>query len=64
MALTLPLPLALAMASKNTFNRFPLIINDVPPPPAIMNNPGSQKLFLIRGAHLLKGFGRAAFKFL
>ena len=43
-------------------NRFPLIINDVPPP--IRNNPGAQKLFIIRVSHLLKEFGRAAFKFL
>ena len=34
------------------------------PPPVIINDPGGQKLFIIRGAHLLKGFGRAAFKFL
>ena len=33
------------------------------PPPVIINNPGGQKLF-IRGAYLLKGFGRTAFKFL
>ena len=45
-------------------NRFPLIINDVPPPPVIINNPGGQKLCIIRGAYLLKGFGRAALKFL
>ena len=45
-------------------NRFPLIINDVPPPLPIMNIPGGQKLFIIRGEYLLKGFGRAAFKFL
>ena len=44
-------------------NRFPLIINDVPPP-LIINNPGCQKLFIIRGEYFLKGFGRAAFKFL
>ena len=35
-------------------NRFPLIINI----------PGGQKIFIIRGEYLLKGFGRAAFKFL
>ena len=48
------------------FNRFPLIINDVPPPhpPLIINIPGGQKIFIIRGEYLLKGFGRAAFKFL
>ena len=47
------------------FNRFPLIINDVPPPPTvIINIPGGQKIFIIRGEYLLKGFGRAAFKFL
>ena len=34
------------------------------PPPIIVNNPGGQKSFIIRGAYLLKGFGRAAFKFL
>ena len=48
-------------------NRFPLIINDVPPPPhppVIINIPGGQKIFIIRGEYLLKGFGRAAFKFL
>ena len=46
-------------------NRFPLIINDVPPPPSlIINIPGCQKIFIIRGEYLLKGFGRAAFKFL
>ena len=40
-------------------------MNDVPPLPSeIINNPGGQKLFIIRGAYLLKGFGRAAFKFL
>ena len=45
-------------------NPFPLIINDVPPPPVTINNPGSQKLFfIIRVAYLLKGFGSAAFKF-
>ena len=47
------------------FNRFPLIINDVPPPPSlIINIPGGQNIFIIRGEYLLKGFGRAAFKFL
>ena len=47
------------------YNRFPLIINDVPPPhPVIINNPGGQKLFIIRGACLLKGLSRAAFKIL
>ena len=46
-------------------NRFPPIINDVPPPVrVILNNPGGQKLFIIKGEYLLKGFGRAAFKFL
>ena len=48
-------------------NPFPLIINDVPPPPlppVIINNPGSQKLFIIRGEYLLKEFSRAAFKIL
>ena len=47
-------------------NPFPLIINDVPPPPSplIINNPGGQKLFIIRGEYLSRGFGRAAFKFL
>ena len=45
------------------FNLFPLIINDVPPP-LIINNPGGQKLFIIRAEYLLRGFGRAAFKFL
>ena len=32
-------------------NRFPLIINDVPPPPppVIINIPGGQKIFIIRG---------------
>ena len=44
-------------------NCFPLMINDVPPP-VIMNNPGGQKLVIMRGAYLLKGFGRADFKFL
>ena len=39
-----------------------LIINDVTPP-LKMNIPGGQKLFIIRGENLLKGFGRAAFKF-
>ena len=48
-----------------TNNPFPLIINDVPPPhpPVIINHPGCQNLFIIRGAYLLKGFGRAALKF-
>ena len=45
-------------------NPFPLIINDVPPPRLIINNPGGQNLFIIRGEYLLRGFGRAAFKFL
>ena len=45
-------------------NPFPLIINDVPPLPVIINIPGGQKIFIIRGEYLLKGFGRAAFKFL
>ena len=48
-------------------NRFPLIMNDVPPPPpfpVIINNPGGQKLFIIRGAYSLKGFSRAAFRIL
>ena len=45
------------------YNRFPLIINDAPPhPPVIINNPVGQKIF--RGAYSLKGFGRAALKFL
>ena len=35
-----------------------------PPPLPIINNPGGQKSFVIRGDYLLKGFGRAAFKFL
>ena len=43
-------------------NRFPRKINDVPPP--IINNPGTQKLFIIRRAYLLREFGRSAFKFL
>ena len=50
-----------------TVNPFPLVISDVlptPPPSVIINNPGGQKLFIIRVAYLLKGFGRAAFKFL
>ena len=47
------------------YNHFPLIINDVPPPPpVIINNPGSQKLSIIRGEYLLKEFSRAAFKIL
>ena len=55
------------MLNRIGHNRFPLIINDVPtpPPPLIINNPGSQKLIIIiRGAYLLKGFSRAAFKIL
>ena len=45
-------------------NRFPLIVNDVPPRPP--NNKYSRwsKIIIIRGEYLLKGFGRAAFKFL
>ena len=53
------------IANDYQYNRFPLIINDVPTPPhVIINNPGCQKLFIFRGEYLLKGFGRAAFKFL
>ena len=52
------------LLEKAGINRFPLMINDVPPPPLIINNPGRQKLFIIRGEYSLKGFGRAAFKFL
>ena len=43
-------------------NRFPLIINDVPP--QIIFNPGVQKLFITKVAYLLREFGRAASKFL
>ena len=46
--------------SSKIYNPFPLIINDVPLP-VIINNPGSQKLFIIRGEYLLKEFSRAAF---
>ena len=36
--------------TRKPINRFPLIIHDVPtPPPVVMNNPGDQKLFIIRG---------------
>ena len=52
------------LAARLSVNRFPLIINDVPPPSLIINIPGGQKVFIIRGEYLLKGFGRAAFKFL
>ena len=45
-------------------NPFPLIINDVPPPPLNNKYSGGQKIFIIRVEYLLKGFGRAAFKFL
>ena len=48
-------------ACQDFINRFPLIINDVPTPPLITNNPEGQKLFIIRVADLLKGFSRAAF---
>ena len=47
------------------FSRSPLTINDVSlPPPLIINNPGGQKLCIIRGSILLREFGRAASKFL
>ena len=36
-------------------NRFPLIINDVPPsPPVMINNPGGQKLFYYSGGIFLE----------
>ena len=55
------------MGITGAINRFPPIINDVPPPPSpplIINIPVGQKIFIISGEYLLKGFGRAAFKFL